>query len=90
MKWLDPKTHPMPKGQDFIAYIDLRFHSDPNEYAKELIQSFVTVGGVFLGTCFADLLNTTYGEPLYYSIETIQCWMPLPESPIDIQSEEKS
>ena len=69
MKWLDAKTHPIPQDQYFIAYIDLRFHSDPNEYTKELIQLFVTVGDIRID--FADHLNTTYGEPLYYSIEEV-------------------
>lgn len=78
-EWLDPKIDEIPKYKYIIAYIDLIFHSDPNEYVKELDQSFVTVG--YLDTTFSDYLNTTYGEPLYYSIETIKFWMPLPFKP---------
>lgn len=70
MKWLDPKTHPLPE-ENFLAYIKKYNFDEHPEYAILCISRSSYDRNEYVAVAPHNIEN-------YVDEKDILCWMPLP------------
>lgn len=88
MKWLDPKTCPIPKYRTAIFYVKKVWIPpfQPFELLDAEIIDYEVITGIYISDRpeqpIVDLTSSQmYPQTDYYDLEDIIAWMPLPPPP---------
>lgn len=88
MKWLDPKTYPIPKYRTAIFYVKKVWIPpfQPFELLDTEVTDYEVITGLYNPDCTnAGILDLTseamYPETDWYCLEDVIAWMPLPSPP---------